>query len=99
MARRIPEENLLPILEAVQAHPEGATASQVSEALKPTPPRRTLQYRLHSLVEAKRLIMEGKGRWAQYHIPRVVNIPMQATAGLPSREHPPHGHPRTHRSR
>ena len=83
MARRIPEENLLPILEAVQAHPEGATASQVSEALKPTPPRRTLQYRLHSLVEAKRLIMEGKGRWARYHIPRVVNIPMQATAGLP----------------
>ena len=83
MARRIPEENLLPILEAVQAHPEGATASQVSEALKPPPPRRTLQYRLHSLVEAERLVMEGKGRWAQYHIPRVVNARMQGTAGLP----------------
>ena len=39
MARRIPEENLLPILKAVQAHPDGATASQISAVLKPPPPR------------------------------------------------------------
>ena len=80
MARRIPEEILLPILEAVRARPEGATASQVSEALEFPPPRRTLQYRLRSLVEAERLVMEGTGRWARYRVPRVFDIQMQARA-------------------
>ena len=83
MARRIPEENLLLILEAVRARPEGATASQVSEALESPPPRRTLQYRLRSLVEADRLVMEGSGRWARYRVPTVVNLRAQATAGPP----------------
>ena len=83
MARRIPEENLLPILEAVQAHPEGATASRISAVLKPPPPRRTLQYRLRSLVDTQRLVMEGTGRWARYHFPRVVNLQMRDGAGVP----------------
>jgi len=81
VARRIPEENLLPILEAARARPEGATASQVSEALESPPPRRTLQYRLRSLVEAERLVMEGSGRWARYRAPRAVDMRAQATFG------------------
>ena len=81
MARRIPEENLLPILEAVRARPEGVTASQISEALESPPPRRTLQYRLRSLVEADRLVMEGSGRWARYRVPRAVDMRAQATFG------------------
>ena len=83
MARRIPEESLLPILEAVRAHPEGTTASQVSEALELTPPRRTLQYRLRSLVDAKRLVMEGTGRWARYRVPRNVDARVQVSSGVP----------------
>ena len=83
MARRIPEENLLPILEAVQARPDGATASQISAVLKPPPPRRTLQYRLRSLVDTQRLVMEGTGRWARYRVPRDISLRAQASAGVP----------------
>ena len=79
MPRRIPEENLLLVLEAVQAHPEGATVSQISEALESPPPRRTLQYRLRSLVDARRLVMEGTGRWARYRVPRIVEVQAHAT--------------------
>ena len=82
MARRIPEQSLLPILKAVQDHPEGATASQISDALKSPPPRRTLQYRLCSLVNAKRLVMAGTGRWARYR-PRNVDVQFEATSGAP----------------
>ena len=82
MARRIPEENLLPILEAVRAHPDGATASQVREVLEP-PPKRTLQYRLRSLVAAGRLVMEGTGRWARYRVPRDIDVRVQFSSGKP----------------
>ena len=83
MARRAREENLLPILEAVRAHPEGATAPQISDALELTPPRRTLQFRLRSLVDAKRLVMEGTGRWARYHLPRNVDAQVHVSSGVP----------------
>ena len=82
MARRIPEENLLPILEAVRAYPEGATASEVGAALESPPPQRTLQYRIRSLVDAERLVMEGTGRWARYHLPRAVNPRMLDADGV-----------------
>lgn len=72
MARRIPEEDLRAIEQAVGRHPEGATAQQAAAALKPEPPRRTLQYRLKSLVDAGRLVMEGEGRWAKYRLPTIV---------------------------
>ena len=59
------------------------TAQQISEALKSAPPRRTLQYRLKSLVDAKRLLMKGSGRWARYGVPREIPLEFQATAGFP----------------
>ena len=65
MARRIQEEDLQVIEEAVRQHPEGMTAQQINAALESAPPRRTLQYRLKSLVDSKRLVMEGTGRWAR----------------------------------
>jgi hypothetical protein len=58
------------IEEAVRHHPEGATAQQIADALESVPPRRTLQYRLKFLVDSKRLVMEGEGRWARYRAPR-----------------------------
>jgi len=84
VARQIREENLREIEEAVRGHPEGMTAQQISEALKSTPPRRTLQYRLKSLVDAKRLLMKGSGRWACYGLPRENSLDARATAGVPT---------------
>ena len=71
MARRIQEQDLREIEEAVRPHPEGMTAQQIADALASAPPRRTLQYRLKSLVDEGRLAMEGEGRWARYRAPRI----------------------------
>jgi hypothetical protein len=71
VVRRILEHDLQAIEETVRRHPEGVTAQQIADALKPAPPRRTLQYRLKSLVDSKRLFMEGEGRWARYRVPRI----------------------------
>ena len=68
MARRIQDEILRAIEEVLRTRPEGMTARQIAHALESTPPRRTLQYRVRSLVDAKRLVMEGSGRWARYRI-------------------------------
>jgi len=71
MARRISDEDLQAIEDVVRLHLEGMTAQQVADALDVAPPRRTLQYRLKSLVDSKRLIMEREGRWARYRVPRI----------------------------
>ena len=74
MARRIREEDLQAIEEVVRPYPEGRTARQIGDALASAPARRTLQYRLKSLVDRGRLIMDGKGRWARYRAPRQVSV-------------------------
>ena len=81
MARRIREEYLQAIEEAVRQRPEGMTAQQINDALESAPPRRTVQYRLKSLVDGKRLIMQSSGRWARYRVPRVVSMAGHAVAG------------------
>ena len=74
MARRIREEDLQAIEAVVQQHPEGRTAQQISDALPSAPARRTLQYRLKSLVDSRRLVMEGRGRGVRYRVPRWVSV-------------------------
>ncbi len=81
MARRIQEEYLQAIEEAARQHPEGMTAQQINDALESAPPRRTLQYRLKSLVDSRRLIMDGTGRWARYRVPRKVSVTAHAIVG------------------
>src|SRR5690348_14630707 len=71
MVRFIHDEDLQAIEQAVRARPEGVTAQQIADALLKPPPRRTLQYRLKSLVDDRRLVMEGEGRWACYRAPGV----------------------------
>jgi hypothetical protein len=71
MVRRIQNEDLQAIEATVRRHPDGMTAQQIADALEVPPPRRTLQYRLKSLVDRKRLVMEGAGRWARYRATRV----------------------------
>ncbi len=83
MARRIKEEYLQAIEEAARHHPEGMTAQQINDALESAPPRRTLQYRLKSLANSKRLVMEGAGRWVRYRVPRNLAGGFSATSGNP----------------
>jgi hypothetical protein len=71
VARWPPGADLKAIEETVKRHPEGMTAQEISEALKSATPRRTLQYRLKSLVDDKRLVREGEGRRARYRGPRI----------------------------
>ncbi|MDD9990674.1 MAG: Fic family protein [Rhodospirillales bacterium] len=80
MARRIQEEDLRAIEEAVRCSPDGMTARQIAEALEVAPAHRTLQYRLKSLVNSKRLAMEGAGRGARYHEPRAVRVELGQVA-------------------
>ena len=80
------EEHLQAIEEVLRQHLEGMTASQIEDALPAAPPRRTMQYRLKSLVDSKRLIMEGTGRWTRYRVPRVISLAGQVTAGRPHRQ-------------
>ena len=84
MARHVPEEHLRAIEEVLREHPEGMTASKIETALTTAPPRRTLQYRLKSLVSSKRLIMEGTGSRLRYCLPPPVSLAFQATAGFPT---------------
>ena len=84
MARHVREEHLLAIEEVLREHPEGRTASQIEAALTTAPPRRTLQYRLKSLVDSKHLTMVGAGRWTRYRLPRTVDVAFRAVAGSPT---------------
>ncbi len=71
MARRIREEYLQDLEAVIRRHPQGVTAQDIAEALPAAVPRRTLQYRLKSLVDNNRLLMEGEGRWARYRLPQI----------------------------
>ena len=69
MAKPIPEQELKAIEEAVRRYPGGATLQQIANVLGTGVPRRTLQYRVKYLVDAKRLVQEGERRWAKYRLP------------------------------
>lgn len=70
MAKRIPEKELEAIEAVIRRHPDGVTFQHIADALKGDLPRRTLQYRLKHLVDAKRLVTEGEGRWTKYRLPQ-----------------------------
>ena len=72
MQRRTREDNLQAIEWVVRGRPEGATMQEIAAALETAPPRRTLQYRLKTLVDSERLAMDGSGRWARYRAPRIM---------------------------
>ena len=81
MARRIREEDLRAIEDTVRRHPDGMTARQIAKALEDAPAHRTLQYWLKSLVDSKRLVMQGLGRRARYHEPVIATVAMQVARG------------------
>jgi hypothetical protein len=61
MAKKIPEKVLIAIQEAVGLRPQGADLPEIANALNPPVPKRTLQYRLKYLVDARKT-REGGGR-------------------------------------
>src|ERR1039457_2645659 len=70
MPPRIPEESLAAIEQAVAKHPDGASLSDVAEALPERLADRTLQHRMKYLVDKGRLITDGEGRrWTRYRVP------------------------------
>lgn len=71
------------IEDAVRSHPEGLAAAQIARRLPSVPPRRTLQYRLKALVEAGRLILEGRGRSARYRLARTQAEAFAQESSLP----------------
>lgn len=81
MARHIWEEHLRAIEEVLREHPDGRTASQIEAALTAAPPRRTLQYRLKSLVDSNRLTIVGAGRWTRYHLRQQVSLAAHLVSG------------------
>ena len=81
MARRIEDSSLQAIEDVVGRRPGGVTAPEIADALDAGLARRTLQYRLKSLVDDRRLIREGSGRWARYRLPGSVSLSVQMSAG------------------
>ena len=69
MPKRIPEKALTAIEEAVRLKPSGADLPEIAGELKSAIPKRTLQYRLKYLVDARRLVKVGDDRWAKYRLP------------------------------
>jgi fido (protein-threonine AMPylation protein) len=69
VAKPIPEDELAAIEDAVRRHPGAVTLKQITDELKLSMAPRTLQYRLKYLVNARRLVAEGEGRWTKYRLP------------------------------
>ena len=68
MARPIWAADLTAIEAAIAQSDGGASVAQITNALAGDVARRTLQYRLRTLVEAGRLVLTGNGRAARYHL-------------------------------
>lgn len=79
--KRIAEADLQAIEELVRGQPDGSTAKQIAAGLDPPPPRRTLQYRLKSLVDSQRLAVRGSGRWTRYRMPATVSLSAELRSG------------------
>ena len=71
MPKRIPQNELDAILEAVSLFPEGASVKDLSEKLVKKLPRRTLQRRLANLIDQERLAIAGQGRGRRYRFPKI----------------------------
>ncbi len=57
------------ILEILGRFPGGASVEEILLGFDPPPPRRTLQYRLASLVKSGRLVAEGRTKGRRFRLP------------------------------
>jgi len=80
VAKRIPEEALAAVEQIIKARPDGASLADIADEVKPSIPRRTLQYRVKYLVDEGRLVKQGEGRGARYRIQSAVTAAAAAIA-------------------
>lgn len=84
MPKVLKKEDLAAIEQIVRAHPEGVSVAEIADALKPPIARRTLQYRLKSLVDAGQIVAEGAGRGAKYRMPVADRAPATGVEKAPA---------------
>ncbi len=72
MPKRISQNELDAVLQAVAGFSEGAGIEEIRTALDGRVPRRTLQRRLALLVEQKRLTVKGRARASRYRLPVII---------------------------
>lgn len=84
MAKALKEDDLAAIEQVVRAHPDGVSVAEITNALKSPVARRTLQYRLKTLVDAGRIVAEGDGRGAKYRLPAAAKAPVADERALAS---------------
>ena len=72
MPKRISQNELDAVLQAVAGFSEGAGIEKIRTALDGRVPRRTLQRRLALLVEQKRLTVKGRARASRYRLPVII---------------------------
>jgi Fic family protein len=68
MPKPVPEKELKAIEDVLKAHPDGVSRTFIAEALSDKVSPRTLQSRLHYLVENGRVMAEGQGRAVKYRL-------------------------------
>ena len=76
VAKALKEDDLAAIEQILLAHLKGVSVAEITDALKSPVARRTLQYRLKSLVDAGRIVAEGEGRGAKYRLPTAAKAPV-----------------------
>ena len=67
MPKKLPEDLAAKIESEIARHPDGVGIDDLHTALADIVSRRTLQRRLASLIEQKRIRAEGDGRALKYH--------------------------------
>jgi fido (protein-threonine AMPylation protein) len=68
MPQPIPSQQLDAVVGILRRHPEGAAVDAIHQALKPLPPRRSLQRWIALLVEQGRIKPFGAGRGRHYRV-------------------------------
>ena len=68
MPKQISSKDLDSVFRVVAKFSDGAAFDEIASRVKENLPRRTLQRRLASLVEQKRLVLEGAGRGSRYRV-------------------------------
>lgn len=75
MPKVISSQELDQIVELIGQYADGIGVEGLVQAIDPGMPRRTLQRRLASLIEQKRIVSEGVGRGLRYRrAPRIVEV-------------------------
>lgn len=80
---KISEEDIELILDLLSRFPEGASLEQILIGLTPPPPRRTLQYRLASLIKQGRLEAIGSSKKRLYRLPAKKNASLKQKGMIP----------------